>query len=392
MVCLQHLLRFSSQRSLAALRQSPVETKVVAPGALRLLDAFNHHRESRRTWYTLQSVITALSMGVSTLAMLQCNPPLKCDGPAPAPASAKATEEDWFTNPSLCSDASSLWRRKWNPDWDGRAAPTIDSSTDKTTADKKAAKAPGKVRHLLFIRHGQYDLDSQEKGLTELGREQSRLLGLRLAAEAKGLRKDRYGEVKVKYAGIWSSDVTRAKQTAEIISSILEGVPRQESDPILAEGRPTVPHPCSKNAKIRSADIWEESARLEAAFRKYIHRDVDQKRHAEKLKKEEKKEEKKRKELGDGYVPGDEHKAEKSEGKNDEKSSEPEHSYEIIVCHMNVIRYFTLRALQLPPEAWLRLRGDNTGVTEIVVYPDGRVSLYRFADVGHLPIEKITFH
>ena len=119
-----------------------------------------------------------------------------------------------------------------------------------------------------------------------------------------------------------------------------------------------------------------------------------------------------------------------------------------------------MRALQLPPEAWLRLRGDNTGITETLrakVQPlllmhlpfksllllllasmcahlcryakdhsssgweawqhfagvcdltwvalfggdcpwfpaslqPRRVSLARFADVGHLPIEMVTFH
>ena len=28
----------------------------------------------------------------------------------------------------------------------------------------------------------------------------------------------------------------------------------------------------------------------------------------------------------------------------------PRHEYEVVVCHMNVIRFFVMRALQLPPE------------------------------------------
>ena len=32
------------------------------------------------------------------------------------------------------------------------------------------------------------------------------------------------------------------------------------------------------------------------------------------------------------------------------ESSQKEDSYEIIVCHANVIRYFVCRALQFPPE------------------------------------------
>jgi len=64
----------------------------------------------------------------------------------------------------------------------------------------------------------------------------------------------------------------------------------------------------------------------------------------------------------------------------------------VIVCHCNVIRYFVCRALQLPPEAWLRMGGYNTGITEIVVKPNGSASLVRFADTGHLQVEATTFH
>ncbi len=66
--------------------------------------------------------------------------------------------------------------------------------------------------------------------------------------------------------------------------------------------------------------------------------------------------------------------------------------YIVMVCHQNVIRYFACRALQLPPEAWLRFRGNNCGVTEIIVSDDGRASLDKFADVGHLPLHMHTFH
>ena len=53
---------------------------------------------------------------------------------------------------------------------------------------------------------------------------------------------------------------------------------------------------------------------------------------------------------------------------------------------------FVARALQLPPETWLRMRGDNCGITEIIVTPKGQASLGRFADTGHLSIEQTTFH
>ena len=74
------------------------------------------------------------------------------------------------------------------------------------------------------------------------------------------------------------------------------------------------------------------------------------------------------------------------------KAYDATHEFIIVVCHMNVIRYFVARALQLPPETWLRMRGDNCGITEIIVTPKGQASLGRFADTGHLSIEQTTFH
>ena len=68
------------------------------------------------------------------------------------------------------------------------------------------------------------------------------------------------------------------------------------------------------------------------------------------------------------------------------------HEYEIVVCHMNVIRYFFLRALQLPPEAWLRCGGHNGSMTILKVDPaSGRVGLRCFGDFGHLSLDETTF-
>ena len=61
--------------------------------------------------------------------------------------SSAAQGEEWWQDPSNCSDACFMWKRQWNPDWDFRSPPTGEKSK------------VGKIRHLLFIRHGQYDLD-----------------------------------------------------------------------------------------------------------------------------------------------------------------------------------------------------------------------------------------
>lgn len=77
-------------------------------------------------------------------------------------------------------EMAALWRRPWQADWDGRAP-------------VEKMKAVGRVRHLIFVRHGQYDLDGEEHGLTELGKRQSERLAQRLDAERQVTRKDRYG-------------------------------------------------------------------------------------------------------------------------------------------------------------------------------------------------------
>merc|ERR1712217_213505 len=75
----------------------------------------------------------------------------------------------------------------------------------------------------------------------------------------------------------------------------------------------------------------------------------------------------------------------------DVKSDLPRQEFEVVVCHMNLIRYFTLRALQLPPEAWLRLGGHNGSFTHLKIRPNGNVSLVCFGDSGHMPLEEISF-
>ncbi|CAB4045556.1 Hypothetical predicted protein, partial [Paramuricea clavata] len=90
------------------------------------------------------------------------------------------------------------------------------------------------------------------------------------------------------------SSMVRARETGEIILKQLSGVPYEYCD-FLTEGAPCIPEPPSSSCKLESYEVFQESARIEAAFRKYIHR------------------------------------------------AEPEQktdSIEVYVCHANVIRYF----------------------------------------------------
>jgi serine/threonine-protein phosphatase PGAM5 len=68
-----------------------------------------------------------------------------------------------------------------------------------------------------------------------------------------------------------------------------------------------------------------------------------------------------------------------------------QHEFEIIVCHANVIRYFFCRALQLPPEAWLRMSIFNCSLTYLMIRPNGNVSARMLGDIGHLKYNESTF-
>ena len=67
------------------------------------------------------------------------------------------------------------------------------------------------------------------------------------------------------------------------------------------------------------------------------------------------------------------------------------HEFEVVVCHGNVIRYFFLRALQLPPEAWLRLCTFNCSLAYFTIRSSGNVSCRSLGDVGHLEPGQVTF-
>ena len=245
------------------------------------------------------------------------------------------------------------------------------------------------IRHILLVRHGQYeehreltkrlrerdewqynleeatqDGDTFEEVnkrqvLTALGRQQAALTGDRLSAMLKPALSTPGRGVDVR---IHVSSLTRAKETADIIASRLPPhVRRLPPDPNLAEGCPMAHDVPYGWAELDGVHV--EGARIEAAFRRYFYRAVPRKAMA----------------AADGG------RAEAA------PAHKPRHEYDIIVCHMNVIRYFLLRAAQLPPEAWLRFGGFNGGVTHIKISPMGNVSIVAFGDAGHLDLEQTTF-
>jgi len=257
------------------------------------------------------------------------------------------------------------------------------------------------TRHIILVRHGQYEEqkalskklhsenphhfglpgDTKERELddarilTELGRHQAAKVGDRLAELLRPALTTTGRETHVR---LHVSTLTRARETADIIASRLpDHVRRIEPNPLFVEGVPpahTIPYMARGGEEYlwgRARDLHIEGAKMEAAFRSLFYRDLPCKPPKQK---------------------------EENQCENDveitarqAKSKVPRQEYEIVVCHQNLIRYFTLRALQLPPEAWLRLGGHNGSFTHLKIRPSGNVSLVCFGDSGHMALDEITF-
>ncbi|KAL8562585.1 hypothetical protein ACOMHN_045849 [Nucella lapillus] len=231
---------------------------------------------------------------------------------------------------------------KWDENWDKRDPKSLVKPSKNTEEKKKEYEeevkkhTPKANRHLILIRHGQYvdtATTDMERILTALGRQQAEVTGERLRA------------LDLDFTRMVSSTMARAVETADIIHKHLPAL-TLDRDEILREGAPIQPEPRHSSWRPEKYQYFQDGARIESAFRRYFHRaDPEQK--------------------------GD--------------------SVEIIVCHANVIRYFVCRAMQFPPEAWLRISLAHTGLTHVVIRPSGRVVLKSLGNSGHLPPTKVTY-
>lgn len=243
----------------------------------------------------------------------------------------------WTTNskPSKCA--------VWDYNWDRREPTSLveplghhptpdDENKYRASLEKTKSKA---TRHIILVRHGEYldkCLVEADRVLTPVGRQQANYTGQRLA------------QLNIKWDKMVVSTQVRAQETAEIIAQSLRSVPVEHCS-LIREGAPIPPEPPVNHWKPEPAQFYRDGARIEAAFRKYFYRaEADQK----------------------------------------------EHSYTLLVGHGNVIRYFTCRALQFPPEAWLRISLNHGSITWISILPSGRVTLRTLGDSGHIPPELIT--
>ncbi|XP_052866768.1 serine/threonine-protein phosphatase Pgam5, mitochondrial [Anopheles cruzii] len=237
--------------------------------------------------------------------------------------------------PSPCS----LWDHNWDHrDPRSLVKPLKKSEDPEAQKDylKEVEKKKGRAtRHLILIRHGQYNLDGEtdlERILTEVGRKQADLTGNRLKA------------LDMPYDAIVRSTMSRAQETGAIIGRSLPHLKFKDCS-LLEEGAPIPPEPPIGHWRPEASQFFQDGARIESAFRKYFYR---------------------------------------------ADPSQKEDSYTIIVCHANVIRYFACRALQIPAEAWLRFSLGHASISWISIYHNGRVSLRTLGDCGHMPKEMLT--
>jgi serine/threonine-protein phosphatase PGAM5 len=202
-----------------------------------------------------------------------------------------------------------------------------------STPATKAAPAPKGIRFVYLVRHGMYDRDDNAddrtaNGLDPLGHEQAKLLGARLHA------------LPLQFALLVSSDLTRARETAEDMGAILGSTPLQDS--LLEECSPASDG--SNLMKDHAADeVAACDSRLETVWKKY-------------------------------FQPSP---------KTDE--------YDLLVCHGNVIRWLVCRATGMDLKNWTRMDIANCSLTVISVRADGTARLVMYSDVGNIPVEKQTW-
>jgi broad specificity phosphatase PhoE len=230
-------------------------------------------------------------------------------------------------------------RLRWppHPAWD-------ESSEVGVIGERPPRSTRGGVRHLLLVRHSQYATEAREDAqrvITDLGREQARRLGARLAAIHAA--SDGYYK-HYSLSVLQSSELTRAVQTADELSVLLPLALRSR-DATLNEGRPCLPEPAPRHAQSYTN---RDAERMERSYRKLVR-------------------------------------------KPSATDSSRSDTYEVVVCHANLIRYVVCRALQLPPEAWLRMSLPNASLTHLVVRPNGDVTLRMLGDAGHLPPEMVSY-
>ena len=106
----------------------------------------------------------------------------------------------------------------WNYDWDNRLDPQVST---------RELRKNGVTRHVILIRHGQYDETHRQddaRVLTPLGEKQAHVTGQRIAQLIQHIESSTHvsqdHQQQGKMVAIRVSNLTRAKQTANIIKYV----------------------------------------------------------------------------------------------------------------------------------------------------------------------------
>jgi serine/threonine-protein phosphatase PGAM5 len=227
--------------------------------------------------------------------------------------------------------------------------------------------------------------EDEKRKLTPLGARQAELTGQRLAEILKGVLEEE-GRGRPCSVSLRVSCLTRARETADIIATFLPRLVTvvEACDERLNEGRPCHHIPCSTVSERVVQATDDSHPRIEQAFQNYFYR-VDYNKQADAADRTEM-----TKKTWNPPIDFEDDSIVAAVGDTADVDP-PRHEFEIIVCHANVIRYFLCRALQLPPEAWLRFCPFNCSLTYLTIRPTGTVSCRLLGDIGHLPYSASTF-
>ncbi|EDW73867.1 uncharacterized protein Dwil_GK19686 [Drosophila willistoni] len=228
-------------------------------------------------------------------------------------------------------------KSKWIYNWDQRGPNEQKKMVHSLSQESNPSMSKSVARrHIFLVRHGEYSDEHERPGyLTDRGRAQAARTGRRLS------------EMGVSWDYVVASTMPRAMETAMIILKQINFDPlKLKRCDLLCEGTPyPADPPQNRNPRHIQQAYQRDGPRIEAAFRRYFFR-----------------------------APAD----------------QEQDSYMLIIGHANVIRYLVLRALQLPPEAWLRLTLHHGSISWITVAPSGLVSVRSLGDAGFMPINEMT--
>ena len=183
-------------------------------------------------------------------------------------------------------------------------------------------------RTLYLVRHGFYDYEDDRdpevgKALVPLGVAQARLTA------------DRLRGLPVRFDALYSSTMTRTRETALVIGQGFDGLEVES----FSEFSECVPPTRRKDitAEYSAEELDACRKQLDGAFGRF-------------------------------FAPSD--------GAD---------RHEIVVCHGNVIRYLVTKVLGVDTMAWLVMSVGNGSLTVVRVNDDRSMKLLSVGDVGHIP-------